>query len=101
MPVADWAWPQRFLSMPRSKRHQRSNRALQRREASRIVSQHAIRDLQIKESINILGPAEIEIHLFDSLGAADPFVAMGYDMGEVLSDSYARGSLQRIGAVID
>ena len=85
----------------KKRRGKRSSRAIQRREASRIVSQHAIRDLQIKESINILDPMKIEIHLFNRLGSADPVVAMGYDMGEVLSDSYARGSLQRIGAVID
>ena len=81
-------------------RDKRSDRATQQREAARIVSQHALRDLQVKESINLLDSGEIAYYLTNSLGTYDPVVAASFDRGEVLSDMYRRGSLQRIGAVI-
>ena len=84
----------------RSAKQRISDRAKQRREANRIVSQHALRDLQIKESINLLMPEEIAYHLTNALGTYDPQVATSFERGEVLSDMYCRGSLQRLGALI-
>jgi len=78
----------------------RSDRASQRREAARIVSQHAVRDLQIKESINVLAPWEIAYHLTNSLGTYDPVIIASFDQGEVLSDMYRRGTLQRLNTPI-
>lgn len=84
----------------RSSKEKRSDRATQRREAARIVSQHALRDLQVKETINLLTPPEIAYHLTNTLGTYDPQVAQSFERGEVLSDMYRRGSLQQLGAVI-
>ena len=85
----------------RSAKQRISDRAIQRREAARIVSQHALRDLQIKETINLLTPPELAYALTNALGTYDPEVAASFERGEVLSDMYCRGSLQRLGAVID
>ena len=77
-----------------------SDRAAQRREAARIVSLHAIRDLQVKESINILTPGQVAVHLQAKLGTFDVDIINSFDQGEVLSDMYRRGTLQQLGAVV-
>jgi hypothetical protein len=64
------------------------------------VSQHAVRDLQIKESINVLHPAEIAYLLTNSLGNYDAWVVGRFDVGEVLSDAYARGTQQKLEALV-
>jgi len=84
-----------------TRRGKRSDRATQRREAARIVSQHALRDLQLKETINLLTPPEIAYELTNALGTYDPQVTASFEKGEVLSDMYCRGTLQRLGALID
>ena len=77
-----------------------SDRATQFREAARIASQHAIRDLQVKESINILTPGQIAVKLEKRLGTFDVDVINSFEMGEVLSNMQRTGSLQQLGAVI-
>ena len=84
----------------RTRRGKRSDYATQKREAARIVSQHALRDLTVKESINILTPGQIAVHLQNRLGTFDVDVINTFDQGEVTSDMYRRGTLQQIGAVI-
>jgi len=85
--------------MPKRRGH-RSERASQRREAARIVSQAAVRDLLVKESLNALSPGQIAAHLQTRTGTFDIFICNSYDQGEVLSDSLGRGSLQQIGALM-
>jgi len=82
------------------KRGKRSFRALQHQEAVRIVSQAALRDPALAESINRLTPGEVALGLQNRFGTFDTFIVNNYDKGEVLSDSLGRGTLQRIGAVI-
>jgi len=82
------------------RRGRRSDVEAQRREAARIVRQHAIRDLQIKESINILNCGEVAVKLERRFGTFDVDVINSYDRGEVLSDMYRRGTLQRLGALM-
>ena len=84
----------------RASKQRISDRDTQRREAARIVSQHALRDLQIKETINLLTPPELAYELTNALGTYDAQVAQSFERGEVLSDMYRRGSLQRLGAVM-
>jgi hypothetical protein len=84
----------------RTRRGKRSDYATQRREAARIVSQHALRDLQVKETINLLTPPELAYALSNVLGTYDPEVAASFERGEVLSNAYAEGSLQRLDYLI-
>jgi len=77
-----------------------SDRATQRREAARIASQHAVRDLELKESINVLTPGEIAYHLTNRLGAYDASIAGRFEVGEVLSNMQRTGTLQQLGAVV-
>jgi hypothetical protein len=85
--------------MPK-RRGRRSDRASQRREAARIVSQAALRDPALAESINRLTPGEVALRLQNRFGTFDTFIVNSYDKGEVLSDSLGRGTLQRTGVVI-
>jgi hypothetical protein len=83
-----------------TRRGHRSDHATQQREAARIASEHAVRDLQVKESINRLTPGEIAVKLTKKLGTFDVDVINRFDKGEVLSDMYRRGTLQQLGAVV-
>ena len=85
--------------MPKRRGH-RSDRASQRREAARIVSQAALRDPALAESINRLNPGEVALGLQNRLGTFDTFIVNSDDKGEVLSDSLGRGTLQQVGAPI-
>jgi hypothetical protein len=86
--------------LPRSTSHRRNVRASQRRDAARIVSQAALRDPDLSESINRLTPGDIALKLQNKFGTFDNYVVNTYDQGEVLSDSLGRGSLQQVGAPI-
>lgn len=85
--------------MPK-RRGRRRDRANQRREAARIVSQCALRDPDLAESINRLTPGELALGLQNRFGTFDNYLVNSYDQGEVISDSLGRGTLQQIGAVI-
>ena len=80
-------------SMP----HRRTSYIIQRREAARIVSQAAIRDPSIQESMNSLTRTIAQI-LQNRFGRFELDVINRYDVGEVLSDSIGRGTLQRVEA---
>jgi hypothetical protein len=79
--------------------HRRTNYNIQRREAARIVSQTAVKDPAIRESINVLTSGRIAQILQNHFGTFDLRVINSYDVGEVLSDSLGRGTLQRIDAL--
>jgi len=85
----------------RTRRGKNSARHNQRREAARIVSQAAVRDLLIKESINTLNSGQIAAYLQTCTGTFDALICNSYDRGEVLSDSLGRGTLQQVGALMD
>jgi hypothetical protein len=82
------------------RRGRRSDHVTQRREAARIVSQAALRDPALSESINRLKPGEIALRLQNRFGTFDNHIVNTYDQGEVLSDSLGRGSLQQVGVPI-
>ena len=84
------------------KRGPRNKYAIQVREAARIVSEAAYRHPwdPYRDSVNLLTSGDIAYHLLDRLGDFDPRVTSNYDVGEVLSDPYGRGTLQRPGAPI-
>ena len=67
--------------------HRKSTYLIQRREAARIVSQAAVRDLGIQESVNILSKGRIAVILQNRFSRFDLEVINSYDVGEVLSDS--------------
>jgi len=75
--------------------HRRSSYSIQRREAARLVSHAAIRDKDIQESVNSLTPGKVALFLQNQFGRFELQVVNSYDMGEVLSDSVGRGTLQR------
>ena len=83
----------------RSSKKRRTDLFAQKRQAARIVSQHAIRDLQVKESINLLSQGEIAYHIINQLGTYDLEVVTCFERGEVLRDMHRTGSLQRIEAI--
>jgi hypothetical protein len=89
--------PHRRSQIARSRRVDRAN---QRREAARIVSQSALRDPELAESINRLTPGAIALRLQKKFGTFDNYLVNTYDKGEVLSDSLGRGTLQQIGVLI-
>ena len=76
--------------------HRRTNYSIQRRDAARIISQAAIRDPSIKESINILTNGRLAQILQNRFGTFDLRVINRYHLGEVLSDSKGTGTLQRV-----
>lgn len=82
-------------SMP----HRKSNYLVQLREAARIVSQAAVKDSRVLESINVLTSSRIAQFLQNRFGTFDLQVINSYDIGEVLSDSLGRGTLQRVDAL--
>jgi hypothetical protein len=79
--------------------HRRSSYSIQRREAARIVSQAAIKDPSIRESVNILTVGKIALILQKRFGRFELGVVNQYDVGEVLSDSVGRGTLQKVEAL--
>lgn len=79
--------------------YRRSSYSIQRREASRIVSQAAIKDPALQESVNILTKGRIAVILQNRFGTFDLRVINSYDVGEVLSDSLGRGTLQKVDAL--
>jgi len=81
--------------LTRSTRHKRIRKANQRREAARIVSQAALRDPELAESINLLTPGAIALRLQNKFGTFDNYIVNTYDQGEVISDSRCRGTLQQ------
>ena len=80
------------VSMP----HRRSNYNIQRREAARIVSQAAVKDRAVRESINVLSSGRIAQILQSHFGTFDLRVINRYHLGEVLSNSKGTGTLQRV-----
>jgi len=76
--------------------HRRTTYSIQRREAARIISQAAIRDPSIKESVNVLTSGRIAQILQTRFGTFDLRVINRYHLGEVLSDSKGTGTLQRV-----
>ncbi len=76
--------------------HKKSTYALQRRDAARIVSQSALKDPSIRESINMLTPGRIALFLQNRFGRFELDVINSYDVGEVLTDSIGGGTLQRV-----
>jgi len=79
--------------------HRRSSYNIQRREAAHIVSQAAVKDPAVRESINILSSGRIAQILQNRFGTFDLQVINRYDIGEVLSDSKGRGTLQQMEAL--
>jgi hypothetical protein len=79
--------------------HKKSTYAIQRREAARIVSQAAIKDPSIRETINVLTPGRIAVFLQNRFDRFELGVINRYNVGEVLSDSIGRGTLQRVEAL--
>lgn len=79
--------------------HRKSTYLIQRRESARIVSQAAIRDPGIQESINLLTKGRIAVILQNRFGRFELEVVNSYDVGEVLSDSLGRGTLQKVDAL--
>jgi len=74
--------------------HKRSNYRIQRREAARFVSHAAVRDKALQESVNVLTSGRVAVFLLNRFGTFDLQVINSYDVGEVLSDSIGRGTLQ-------
>jgi hypothetical protein len=79
--------------------HRRSSYSIQRHEAARIVSQAAIKDPEVRESINVLSSGRIAQILQNRFGTFDLQVINSYDIGEILSDSKGRGIQQRVEAL--
>jgi len=75
--------------------HRRTSYHIQRREAARIVGHAAVRDPALKESVNLLTPGRVALILQNRFGTFDLRVINSIDLGEVLSDSLGRGTLQR------
>ena len=64
--------------------HKRTSYSIQCREAARIVSQAAVKDTEVRESINILSSGRIAKILQNRFGTFDLQVINSYDVGEVL-----------------
>jgi hypothetical protein len=79
--------------------HRRTSYSIQRHEAARIVSQAAVKDPSVRESINVLTSGRIAQILQNHFGTFDLRVINSYDVGEVLSDSLGRGTLQKVDAL--
>ena len=79
--------------------HRRTDYNIQRREAARIVSKAAVKDPEVRESINILSSGRIAQILQNRFGTFDLQVINRYDVGEILSDSKGRGTLQQVEAI--
>ena len=79
--------------------HRRSSYSIQRREAARIVSQAAVKDPSVRESVNVLTPGRIALVLQNRFGRFELDVINQYDVGEILSDSLGRGTLQKVDAL--
>ena len=76
----------------------RSQRAREKRLARRIVQEHAWRDRQVGERINLLTSDQIKL-LMEKQGhglGRGVHVGREYDKGEVLSNVRGEGSLQRV-----
>ena len=79
-----------------TRRHRRSQDAIQRRYVNRLVSQCSHRDIRLDESINTLTPRQLEYSLIDKFGDVRTGLHLQFERGEVVSDSRGEGSLQQI-----
>lgn len=77
-------------------RHRRSVEAQQRRYINRLVSTNSYKDYSKQENINILSPEQLECRLVEKFGDVRTGIHLQFAKGEVTSDPYGRGSLQRM-----